>query len=274
MSKGFRITLALATLFFGAVFVWAAIFIGNNVPAGPLPFYGMAAFCFVVATACLSGRSRVVTLPIIAIVLVAAAWQASPSIAVTILAVVGVALLALAVLYAYMRWRHRVLLRAARMLHAGNSEGAHALLQDQLRRDGPSARIYDHLATLFALELNWPEVLRMVEEAERMGDPQANVLATKGLALWKLGRVPEALGYLKEALLMQPNDLIYACHYGCALAESSRWVEASEVLERAEQLFNKTIVLAAASDRQLRKQALEQLRRSLSEARGRAWDIR
>ena len=39
----------------------------------------------------------------------------------------------------------------------------------------------------------------MAEEAERMGGPQANVLGTKGLALWKLGRPREALASLETA---------------------------------------------------------------------------
>jgi len=264
MSKGARFTLAAATLFFGACFLLFALTSAHDTPAGPMPFYGLAAFCFVVATACLSSRSRVVTVPIIASVLVAIVWLENPNALVSGLGILA-ALLAVPVgLYCYWRWRDRVWLRAVRLSRAGNHEGAVALLQEQLQRDGPSARSYNQFAVLFGVQQNWAEALRMAEEAERLGGPLANVLGTKGMVLWKLGRGTESLNCLREAVRRQPDDLILACNYGSVLAESGRAVEASEMLARAERLFAKQIVLAGAADRQVRKQAVEDLRRKIS----------
>src|SRR5262245_54618690 len=209
MSKAARVTIAIVTLIGGSCFVLCGLAFGHEAPAGPLPFYGLAAFCFVIATACLSRRSRPATLPIIAVAVVAVLWLANRDGAITTLAAVGAVLGAVLLvgvsLYLYVRWRDRVWLRAVRLFRAGDSEGAVAWLQEDLQQAGPSAPTCNTLAALYGAQQRWEEALRMAEEAERVGGPQSRVLNNKGMALWKLGRSQEALAHLQEAARRQPD---------------------------------------------------------------------
>jgi tetratricopeptide (TPR) repeat protein len=265
----------VASLFFGTCFLlFAFTSAARDLPAGSLPFFVLAVVCYAVATVCLSMRQSVMTLPIVLGILGAALWLADPYAGVRFLA--GLALLVAGPslvaggLYVYLRWRDRVWFRAIKLTRAGDVKGALHLLQEQLQRQGPSATIYHQLAMLQCLGQNWEAALRMVEEAERLGNPHANVQGTKGLALWKLGRTREALACLETAANAQPNDLISTCNYGSVLAELGRAAEASEMLQRAERLFETQTVFGGAAGRQMRRQALEELRRKVSESLGRA----
>lgn len=274
MSKGARITLAMAALFFGTCFLlFAPTSAAHRLPAGPLPFYALAAVCYAVATVCLFLRSRVLTLLMILAIFGAVLWLANPNadVGVMTLPAAGLAgfLLLAACLYFYFRLRDRVWIQASRLANEGDIPSALAMLKEHLLRNGPSARSYNRLALLHALGQHWEDALHMAEEAERMGGSQPGVLGTKGLALWKLGRAPEALSCLEAAANAQPNDLISACNYGSILAESGRAAEASNVLKRAERLFADQIVIAGTDHRQLRQQALENLRRKVAESLGR-----
>lgn len=65
MSSGARIALAIMTLFCAASFAAIGLISGDQLSAGAWPFYGISAFCVVIAVACLMPRSRPVTLRLI-----------------------------------------------------------------------------------------------------------------------------------------------------------------------------------------------------------------
>jgi hypothetical protein len=58
MSAGARITLAIATILFAAGFAATGRYFGPELPAGSWPFYGLGAFCILIALACLIRSSR------------------------------------------------------------------------------------------------------------------------------------------------------------------------------------------------------------------------
>jgi tetratricopeptide (TPR) repeat protein len=230
----------------------------------------MAAFCFVVAIACLVRRSRPITLPIICFVVVLVVLYSGSldrlggALAISAIGV-GVVLLAIAILYLSVRWRDRVWLEAVRLSREGDIEGAVALLQEHLRQAGPSATAYNYLAIMLIVQQRYDEALRMAEKAEQAGGPQPHILGSKGVALWKVGRAQEGLAYLQEAARQQPDNLLAACNLGLLLAELGQGEEAAEVLKRAEQLYATQFILIGAAERRLRKESLEELRRRVSE---------
>jgi hypothetical protein len=65
MSRGARLTLAIVTLLSAVGFFLTGYFLGAELPAGSWPFYGMSAFCGVIAVACLAQSSRPLTLRVI-----------------------------------------------------------------------------------------------------------------------------------------------------------------------------------------------------------------
>jgi hypothetical protein len=69
MSAGARITLAIVTILCAAGFAVVGSYLGPELPAGPWPFYGLAAFCGLIALACLARGSRPVALRIIGAVI-------------------------------------------------------------------------------------------------------------------------------------------------------------------------------------------------------------
>ncbi len=69
MSTGACIALAIMMILGAACSVAIGIYLGPELPGGPPAFYGLAAFCIVVATACLVRKSRPVTLRIIGAVI-------------------------------------------------------------------------------------------------------------------------------------------------------------------------------------------------------------
>jgi hypothetical protein len=64
MSAGARITLAIVTILCAAGFAAVGI-LAPELPSGPWPCYGLAAFCGLIALACLARSSRPVALRII-----------------------------------------------------------------------------------------------------------------------------------------------------------------------------------------------------------------
>lgn len=65
MSRGACIVLGIFVLLVGAGFIALGWFSGALMPRGPLPMYGLGAFCGVIGAACLIQGSRAVTLRII-----------------------------------------------------------------------------------------------------------------------------------------------------------------------------------------------------------------
>lgn len=81
MSTGARVALAIATILSAAGFAVIGIVFGPELPSGPWPFYGLAAFCGLIALACLVRGSRPMTLRIIgAVVFLAYVFYAYDSI--------------------------------------------------------------------------------------------------------------------------------------------------------------------------------------------------
>jgi apolipoprotein N-acyltransferase len=75
MSAGARVTLAIACTLIGASFAILAALSGDTFEGGPLPFYGLAALCALVALACLVPQTRPVTVRLIGgVVFASCAW--------------------------------------------------------------------------------------------------------------------------------------------------------------------------------------------------------
>jgi hypothetical protein len=65
LSHGGRFAVGLVAFTCAASFFLLAATSGALLPAGPLPYYGLATFCFIISLACLVRRSRPFTLRII-----------------------------------------------------------------------------------------------------------------------------------------------------------------------------------------------------------------
>lgn len=68
MSTGGRITLAVVCSLVAIAFTVLAAFYGDYFPSGPWSFYGLTAFCALIALACLVRASQPVALRIIGVV--------------------------------------------------------------------------------------------------------------------------------------------------------------------------------------------------------------
>lgn len=165
--------------------------------------------------------------------------------------------------YFMTRWKYRIHYRAVRLAQAGDVEGAIALLHEHMRDHEPTALCCNNLAVFYGMQNKWDEALRMVEQAEALSSSQPGLLATKGLALWKLGRTQEALPCLEEAQRRNSADLLVTCNYGSLLAELRRHAEARELLRHADHLIASQTVIGAAN-RQTRDQALKEFRQRVS----------
>ena len=135
MSKGGQIAIGVTFLIGGVCMAACGFFVGNEVPAGPTPFYLGGAFCIVVATACLVRRSRSVAsiLPlIIAGVLGYCFRNGPPKLALEdfsgLALAAGILFFVILGCYLLFRWKYRVSIRAVRMAQAGDIEGGIALL--------------------------------------------------------------------------------------------------------------------------------------------------
>jgi len=277
MRKGTSVTNTIVTFIGGTCFVLVGLgFVlvglafGQEMRPGPLPFLGLGAFCFLFATALLFRRSRKVTRPIIVVVILAAILAANRDFALAAVswmgALVGAVVLAILMLYLYVRWKDRVSVRALKLARAGDVEGAISFLHEHLQLRGPSAPVYRDLATFYCVQGNWAEALRMVAQAEQLGGQSPQLLNTKGMALWKSGQMPEALAFMEEAVSRAPRDLLVACNYGSLLFDLGHREAAEEELRRAEQLFAGEIMLGDAETRRVRKQSLDQFRKKVTEA--------
>ena len=163
------------------------------------------------------------------------------------------------------RRRHPVVFRANRLAHNGDVQGAIALLREHLREQRPTALLYGNLAAYHAMLGQWEECLRLIHEAELLGDGPPSLLANKGMALWKLGRAEEALPCFEEAVRRDPDNLFRICNYGSLLLQLGRLAEALEQLRRADSLFSNDAP-SHGNDRQARERALEDFRRRVADS--------
>jgi hypothetical protein len=275
MSKGGQIAIGVTFLIGGICMAACGFFVGNEVPAGPTPFYLGGAFCIVVAIACLVRRSQWVTIPLIIAGVLGYCFRDGPpefslgdfsGLALP----AGIVFFVILGCYLFFRWKYRVSIRAVRMAQAGDIKGGIALLQEHLRTAGGSASLYNDLAALLGGNSEWAESLRMIEKAEQLGGTTTTSLATKGFVLWKLGRTEEALACLKQSVELGPKVLFHVCNYGSLLVETGRLDEATAMLGQAEHAYRTQISLGNAADREVRKNALEEFRRKLEDAKLRA----
>ncbi|MEM9540996.1 MAG: hypothetical protein AAGA60_16025 [Cyanobacteria bacterium P01_E01_bin.42] len=65
MSRGARIAIAIAALLCSSIFLMTALDPDSGFPASPSVFYGLAAFCVIIAIACVFPKSHPITLRII-----------------------------------------------------------------------------------------------------------------------------------------------------------------------------------------------------------------
>lgn len=114
MSKGLQIFLGLAFAPAALIFAYVGATLGKELPNGPMPIYAMAAFCTVVAIACLIQTGRAITLRVIgAVICVVCTWYIFASLgtdnlfrAIAAGLVFGVPFAYLAVTGRYPNWGH------------------------------------------------------------------------------------------------------------------------------------------------------------------------
>jgi tetratricopeptide (TPR) repeat protein len=162
------------------------------------------------------------------------------------------------------RWENPVLFRANRLAGRGNVQAAIALLREHLREQGPTALLYNNLAAFHGMQGEWEESLRLIQEAELLGGGPRRLAANKAVALWKLGRMEQALPCFEEAIRRDPYNLFLTCNYGSLLIQTGRSAEALEQLRRADSLFSEEPGYGA--QRRAREEALEAFRIRLADS--------
>jgi|SRR5579863_5461818 len=139
--------------------------------------------------------------------------------------------------FALLHWRHRHFRAALRLVREGHADTAVAMLRDQLRRPGPTAEILNAIAVIYCEQQEWDKALQAICELQGREEENPAFLANKGLILWKLGRLEEALELLRQAHSHIPGLFPIACNYGLLLAETGQTERAEEVLARAERML-------------------------------------
>lgn len=238
-------------------------------------YLGLAILFAVFAVCCVDRKERRFVTGIVALAFLIAAvdrlWPGAlesiaNSIAIVYGLVVGGVVLFLVVVIAYVRWRDRLWNKALRTAQEGRTEEAVEMVQEHIKRNGPSAVAYNTLGLIYYQQEKWQEALDMFERAEDLGEKSPIVRANRGLMLWKLGRLDEALVLLKEAAQRLPHNFVIQCNYGTVLAEANRRDEAEAVLDQAERLLRKEARILAAADRRVRQDALDTFRRKVRPA--------
>lgn len=163
-------------------------------------------------------------------------------------------------------WKNRHVLRAYRILRAGDAAGAIAMLREKLQADHPSPEILNGIAAFYCDGKDWDNALRTICEAEENGLDYPNLKATKGVILWKMGRLGEAVEVLRAAHGLLPHDLFVACNYGTLLAEMGQTDKAKEVLRWAESKFKNTYYLGKGQ-RRMNEDQLDAFRQKVAAAR-------
>lgn len=164
------------------------------------------------------------------------------------------------VLVVISRRKNRVHRTAMKLAQQGDVDGAIALLHEYMERNGPSAQVLNNLAVFQGMKARWAESLELIEQAELYGGSSPLYLGNKGLALWKLGRLDDALPFLKEAASGLRTNLITICNYGSVLAELGKHDEALEQLRKADQVFVRRGRCMGPLDRGVCEEAVEKLR--------------
>ena len=87
----------------------------------------------------------------------------------------------------------------------------------------------------------------------------------RALALWKLGRVDEALPLMRDAYQRNPKDVTTACNLGLLLSDMDRFDDAVLIYRALPKRPMGTIVIGGAATRRQEKQLVENLRNRLIE---------
>ena len=177
---------------------------------------------------------------------------------------VVVALIAARVLF--VRWRYRRIQEAFRAAQTGDPAAAIAMLREKLQSDGRSPDILHAIALIYCQMQDWKSALQAIVDAEECTGAKRDLIATKGLVLWKLGRLAEAAELLQAAQRLLPRELAVACNYGSVLSEMGEGDKAAAVLEQAEEIYRKSYIIGREA-RRMHHEALDALRQKVAAAR-------
>jgi tetratricopeptide (TPR) repeat protein len=162
------------------------------------------------------------------------------------------------------RWRTRFVRQAFQRAGAGDTDGAISFLHSHIEVRGPSAENCEGLAALLSLQNRWQEVLPLLDQADALaGSPDPLRQFNKALALWKLGRLHEALPLMRAAQRHWPDDLNILCQLATLLHDLG---SVGEAVRLYTKLGNKRSgVLLTGLYRQDLDQRIEELRKRLVE---------
>jgi tetratricopeptide (TPR) repeat protein len=117
---------------------------------------------------------------------------------------------------------------------AGRVADAERQLRRMIERDPLDANALNYLGYMLADRTDrYGEAVELIERALRVEPDNPAYLDSLGWALFKQGKVEQALDPLARAAAAVPANSVIQDHYGDALARQGKWTEAIAVWERA-----------------------------------------
>lgn len=148
---------------------------------------------------------------------------------------------------------------AASKERSGIIEPAKALFKQVIDLDPDHALALNYLAYMWAERgMNLEQALEFVGRALAIEPNNGAFLDTRGWALYKLGRFPEAYRDLRRASELEPEESVIAEHMGAVLMRLDRPVE-------AVGFFRIALALGAAEREALVREALDQAEQAVAD---------
>lgn len=144
--------------------------------------------------------------------------------------------------------REAALRRGRALASAGLTEEAAGRFRDAVDRHLDDPELLEELAVV-ELASNRPgEALVLCDRALRKDPARPRALGNRGIALWKLGRYPEALDSMRRAATLDPMDQEIWRFLAGSLREAGFAVEAAEAAERVRFLRERSLASAPMNE--------------------------
>ncbi len=139
---------------------------------------------------------------------------------------------------------------ASCQLHLGQLEESLKSVNTALKLQPTKASFYKQAAIIHDAARDHKEVIRTAQKAYELGKEDSITLTLLGKNHYELGNITEAMGFLKEAIHANPNNLNARFHYALLLKSQGQTDSARQHLE--EIIWNK-------SNSPLKEQARQEL---------------